>query len=68
MYCSPESHRSPGPARHPYRTGAKVVPRLLHQYQSLDEAPQIIGEFIARYSHEWLIKRLALSHADPGSG
>jgi putative transposase len=29
-----------------------------HQFQSLEEARQIIGEFIARYNREWLIERL----------
>ena len=30
----------------------------LHQFQSLEEARRIIGEFIARYNTEWLIERL----------
>ena len=30
----------------------------LHQFASLEEARQIIGEFIARYNAEWLIERL----------
>ena len=30
----------------------------LHQFQSLEEARRIIGEFIARYNAEWLIERL----------
>jgi transposase InsO family protein len=30
----------------------------LHQFASLEEAEQIIGEFIARYNAEWLIERL----------
>jgi putative transposase len=30
----------------------------LHRFQSLAEAQQIIGEFIARYNAEWLIERL----------
>jgi putative transposase len=30
----------------------------LHQFQSLEEARTIIGEFIARYNTEWLIERL----------
>jgi transposase InsO family protein len=30
----------------------------LHRFQTLDEARWIIGEFIARYNHEWLIERL----------
>ena len=30
----------------------------LHQFASLEEAQQIIGEFIARYNTEWLIERL----------
>jgi putative transposase len=29
-----------------------------HRFQSLAEARQIIGEFIARYNTEWLIERL----------
>ena len=30
----------------------------LHQFASLEEARQLIGEFIARYNAEWLIERL----------
>ena len=30
----------------------------LHQFASLDEARQRIGEFITRYNAEWLIERL----------
>ena len=30
----------------------------LHQFASLDEARQRIGEFIARYNTQWLIERL----------
>src|SRR5712691_9849035 len=30
----------------------------LHQFESLEEARRIIGEFIARYNAEWLIERL----------
>lgn len=30
----------------------------LHRFKSLEEARRIIGEFIARYNHEWLIERL----------
>jgi hypothetical protein len=30
----------------------------LHRFQSLAEAPQIIGGFIRRYNTQWLIERL----------
>ncbi|MGH7393870.1 MAG: transposase [Candidatus Rokuibacteriota bacterium] len=30
----------------------------LHRFQTLEDARQIIGEFIARYNAEWLIERL----------
>lgn len=30
----------------------------LHRFESLDAAREIIGEFIVRYNHEWLIERL----------
>jgi transposase InsO family protein len=30
----------------------------LHQFESLEEARRLIGEFIARYNAEWLIERL----------
>lgn len=30
----------------------------LHRFQSLEEARRLIGEFIARYNHAWLIERL----------
>lgn len=30
----------------------------LHQFESLDQARQIIGAFIQRYNHDWLIERL----------
>lgn len=30
----------------------------LHRFQNLEEAQQIIGEFITRYNAEWLIERL----------
>lgn len=30
----------------------------LHQFESLEQARQLIGEFIQRYNHEWLIERL----------
>ena len=30
----------------------------LHRFKTLEEARQIIGEFIARYNAEWLIERL----------
>jgi putative transposase len=30
----------------------------LHRFQSLEEAGRLIGEFIARYNHAWLIERL----------
>ena len=30
----------------------------LHQLESLEQARQVIGEFIRRYNHEWLIERL----------
>lgn len=29
----------------------------LHDFQTLEEARQVIGEFIERYNHEWLIER-----------
>jgi transposase InsO family protein len=30
----------------------------LHRCESLDEARRIIGDFIERYNHQWLIERL----------
>lgn len=30
----------------------------LHQFESLEQARVVIGEFIQRYNHEWLIERL----------
>ena len=30
----------------------------LHQFRTLEEARQVIAEFIARYNAEWLIERL----------
>jgi putative transposase len=30
----------------------------LHRFATLDEARAIIGAFIERYNHEWLIERL----------
>ncbi len=30
----------------------------LHQFETLEQARQLIGEFIHRYNHEWLIERL----------
>ena len=30
----------------------------LHQFESLEQARQVIGEFIHRYNHQWLIERL----------
>ena len=38
----------------------------LHQFASLEQAQQIIGEFIARYNTEWLIERLG--HRTPAQG
>jgi transposase InsO family protein len=29
----------------------------LHQFSNLEEARRIIGDFIQRYNHEWLIER-----------
>jgi transposase InsO family protein len=29
----------------------------LHQFSNLEEARKIIGDFIQRYNHEWLIER-----------
>ena len=30
----------------------------LHRFETLDQARAIIGAFIERYNHEWLIERL----------
>ena len=30
----------------------------VHRFRNLEEARQVIGEFIARYNGEWLIQRL----------
>lgn len=30
----------------------------LHQFQNLEDARQVIAEFIQRYNQEWLIERL----------
>jgi transposase InsO family protein len=38
----------------------------LHQFASLEDARQLIGEFIARYNAEWLIERLG--HRTPAQG
>jgi len=37
----------------------------LHRFESLDQAQQIIGAFIKRYNHEWLIERL--DHRTPAT-
>ena len=45
------------------RGGGAVHPHLkeeclyLHDLQSLEEAREVIGEFIERYNHGWLLER-----------
>jgi transposase InsO family protein len=38
----------------------------LHRFESLEEAREIIGAFIERYNHQWLIERL--DHRTPAVG
>lgn len=37
----------------------------LHRFDTLDQARAIIGAFIERYNHEWLIERL--DHRTPAT-
>jgi transposase InsO family protein len=57
---SPAFVREPegnGVAERAFRT-LKEQCLYLHRFQSLDEARQVIGDFIGRYNEQWLIARL----------